>query len=190
MFRPVSWSLIGEMLHVANDVLRLLALHEIADHCSSQQRIFSRVLEGPSIPRFARKIYAPTQRHVEALRSQLSTDQRAVLAGALRIPAGSGRQIRWERRRVAAIRPAVANAIGGIRNEYWRNAQSLHPFDIACAAIREMRSRASAIGKHAPCRCHAEAQSSRPRSSASEPVRPGSQERGRSSSKAGPGSAP
>ena len=101
----------GEMLDVANDVLRLFALHQIANHCSGQQRIFSGVLEGPPVPRFARQIDAPAQTHIEALRSQLSTDERAVLAGTLRVPARSGRQIRRERGRIAAIRPAVRAAV-------------------------------------------------------------------------------
>ena len=105
------------MLDVANYVLCLFALHQIANHGSGEQRIFSGVLESPPVPWFARKVYAPTQRHVEALRPQLSTDECAVLAGALRVPARSGRQTRGERRRIAAVGAAVANAIGGVRKE-------------------------------------------------------------------------
>ena len=77
----------GEMLEVADDMLRLFALHEIANHGPREQRIFSGVLEVPPVPRFARQVYTPTQRHIEALRSQLSTDERAVFAGTPRVPA-------------------------------------------------------------------------------------------------------
>ena len=145
-----------EMLHVANDVLRLLALHEIADHGSGEQRIFSGVLEGPAVPRFARKVYAPTQRHIEALRPQLSPDERAVLAGALRVPARSGRQTGWKRRRVAAIRSAVANAVGGVRNEIAGECPAASLLRRSLRRHWRYGSGASAIGRRAamplPCR--------------------------------------
>ena len=64
----------GVMLDVANDVLCLLALHEIADHGSGEQRIFAGVLEGPAVPRFAREVHAAAERHIEALSPQLAPD--------------------------------------------------------------------------------------------------------------------
>ena len=126
------------MLDVTDHVLRLFALHQIAHHGSGQQRVFSGVLESPPVPGFARKVHASTQRHIEALRTQFAADKRAVFAGALRVPARSCCHGRRKRCRVTSIGSTVANAVGGVGNQYRRNAQAFYAFDVACAAIPQM----------------------------------------------------
>ena len=107
----------GVMLEVANDVLGLFAFHQIADHGPGEQRIFAGIFEGAAVAGFAGEIYAATERHVKTLRSQFPADQRAVFAGGLRIPTRSGRQRGWQRGGVTAVRSAIANTVGGVRNK-------------------------------------------------------------------------
>ena len=46
----------GVVLDVANDVLRLLALHEIADDGSGEERIFAGVFEGAAVAGLAGEV--------------------------------------------------------------------------------------------------------------------------------------
>ena len=80
------------VLDVADDVLGLFALHQIADDGSGEQRVFAGVLEGAAISRLASEVDSAAESHVEALRAKLAADHRAECAGGLGIPARCGSQ--------------------------------------------------------------------------------------------------
>ena len=76
----------GVVLEVADQILGLHALHEVADQSSRQQRIFALVLKGAAVARFAGEIDAAAERHAVSLIAQFPADQGPVLEGGLRIP--------------------------------------------------------------------------------------------------------
>ena len=77
----------GVVLDVADDVLGLLALHQIADDGSGEERIFAGVFEGAAVARLAGEVDSAAESHVEALRAQLAADHGAVFASGFGIPA-------------------------------------------------------------------------------------------------------
>src|SRR5579871_625893 len=76
----------GVVLEIADDMLRLDTIYEVADESSGQKRIFPLVLKGTAVAGLARKIHATTQRHAVTLSAQLAANESAVLESRLRIP--------------------------------------------------------------------------------------------------------
>lgn len=80
----------GVVLHVAENILRLFALHAVADESAGEDRVFAHVFEGSAVARLACEVRASAKRHVETLRAQFTADQRAIFAG------GHGSQLEAE----------------------------------------------------------------------------------------------
>jgi hypothetical protein len=76
-----------KVLDVANDMLSLFALHEIADHGAGEKGISSRVFEGAAISRFPSKANTTPQGHVEALRPKIAANHIAERTSRFHIPA-------------------------------------------------------------------------------------------------------
>src|ERR1700722_9833821 len=102
------------VLDVAEDVLRLQAFHNLADHLAGEYGIFAEIFKGAAVARLARQIDAAPECHVVALRAEFTSDERAVFVGGIEIPAGGAGNVSGQRGGVAAIFAAHANAIGGV----------------------------------------------------------------------------
>ena len=125
----------GVMLDVADDVLRLQALHDRSDHLSGQNGIFAEIFEGAAVARFAGEVDAAAERHVVALSAQFAADQRSVFVAGFEIPTRGAGHIRGQRGGVAAILAAAANAVGGVRHLDGGNAEARNAGRISGAAV-------------------------------------------------------
>jgi hypothetical protein len=67
-------------------MLRLFALHKVADDGAREEWIFTRILEAASIPWLAGQIYPASQRHIEPLRSEFLANHSAEVASGVLIP--------------------------------------------------------------------------------------------------------
>src|SRR5579872_7528739 len=81
------------VLDVSNYVLRLFALHKVADDSAREQWIFARILKVAAIPGLSRQIASASESHVEALRSKLLANHGAEFASGICIPACCSTQV-------------------------------------------------------------------------------------------------
>ncbi len=127
------------VLQVANDVLRLHALCEVARQCSGQQRILSLVLKRAPVTRLARHVHTAAQRHAVPLVAQLASDQRAIFKRRLWIPCRRCTQVVRQRSGVAPGRLAARHAIRRVRHLNCRNSEPRNRLRVSSAAIRFTR---------------------------------------------------
>src|SRR6266851_7437389 len=111
------------MLDIAEHVLRLLAFHPVTHQRAGKNRVFAHIFKRSSVARLSRDIYAAAERNVVALSAQLTSNQLAVFASRMNIPAGRRTDIRRQRRRIPPIVTAVPHSIRGIAHLNDRNAQ-------------------------------------------------------------------
>ena len=129
------------MFYIADDVLRLLALHQVSDHGAGQQGILSGIFERPSIPRIPRQIYSAPKCHVEALCAQFAAYQRTVVAGQFRIPTGCKSDARRQCGGIASVCTTGSNPISSVGHENGRDPQTRNSSNITSAAIRQTGKR-------------------------------------------------
>ena len=100
------------VLQVADYVLRLHSLDEVADQRACQKRVFALILKRTAVARLARQVDASAERHAVALLAQLAADQCAIFKGSLRIPCGSSRQVVGQRGGIASGGSAARDTVG------------------------------------------------------------------------------
>ena len=85
----------GVMFDISDDVLRLFALHQLADHGASKDGVFAHIFEVAAVAQLAGKVHSATQSHVVALGAQLTTDQRPVGVCGLGVPTRRACDVGW-----------------------------------------------------------------------------------------------
>ena len=140
----------GVVLDVADDVGRLRALDEVRYKRAGEHRVFAQVLKGAAVARVAGEVDATAERHVEALRAQLTANQRTVFVGCIHIPTAGRSHVGRQRGGVAAVDAAGAHTVGGVAHVDAGNAEARHANGVAHAAIRRRILRCDRIvGGHA-----------------------------------------
>ena len=123
------------MLDVADHVGRLRSLDQPGHQGSGQHRIFAKIFKCAAVARIARQVYAAAERHVESLRAQFASDQRAIFIGRIGVPACGCGHVGRQRSRIASVHAAGAHAIGRVAHVDAGNAEPRNADRIAHAAI-------------------------------------------------------
>ena len=130
------------VLDVADHVGGLRALDEPGHQRAGEDRIFAEVFKGAAVARLAGEVHAAAERHVESLRAEFATDERAVFVGRFGVPACGCRDVGRERGGIAAVHAAGAHAVGRVAHVDTGNAEARNADGIADAAVRRLRFQA------------------------------------------------
>ena len=121
----------GIVLERRDDVIRLNAAHERADHQSGQERIFAAIFEISAAAGLAQQIHAPCKHDVVARRARFATDHRAATLGQRRVP-GRGREEPRRQQRALELGRRLAlgrHATAGVRLPLRRDREPWHAAD-------------------------------------------------------------
>src|SRR5204863_9094696 len=127
------------VLDVTNHVLVLGPLDELRHELSCQNRVFPQIFKIASVARLTCEVNAAAERHVETLRTQFLSNERAIFVGGIHVPTRSRGKIAWQRSRVSTILSAGPNAVGRVGHLNSRNSHSWNSDHVSCATVRTRR---------------------------------------------------
>ena len=122
---------------VADDVLRLNSGDQPGHYGPCQHGVFAQILKRPPVARFARNIHAAAERHIVALRPQLTPDERTIFKCCRGIPACRQRHIGGQGCRIAPVLRAASHAVSRVAHIERRNPQPRNPNPVAPATVRQ-----------------------------------------------------
>ena len=126
------------VLDVPDEMLCLLALHQISDNSASQKWILAHIFKCASISGLSGEIHPAPKGHIEALRPQFASYQFSILTSRFRVPARCRSEVGRHRRRISSVGSAIPHTIACVGNEQRRDAKTLYAFGITCAAVCKM----------------------------------------------------